>query len=103
MNDSKHQGLIHKGSVPGSPADKAGMKPGDVIIAVNGVAVSNFDDYLNATETRKNPMTLDILRNGRYLEVSIVLPENPIVSNHAVTVMQLQAAGYLPGTTEEDN
>lgn len=51
---------------PGEPADKAGLKPGDIITAVNGRTVKNiieFNEILN--DTPENfPAIYTILRNG---------------------------------------
>ncbi|MBQ7065160.1 MAG: PDZ domain-containing protein [Firmicutes bacterium] len=48
----------------GSPADKGGLEPYDLIIAFNGKTIENFDDmktYLNACEIGET-ITIDVLR-----------------------------------------
>jgi len=40
-------GVVIEGVEPGSPAEKAGLKGGDVISAVNGTAVKNGNDLVN--------------------------------------------------------
>ncbi|HKS67568.1 MAG TPA: Do family serine endopeptidase [Candidatus Acidoferrales bacterium] len=40
-------GIVVEDVAPGSPADKAGLKPGDVITRVNGHAVHNGPDLVN--------------------------------------------------------
>lgn len=40
-------GIVLEDVTPGSPADRAGLKPGDVITQVNGHAVRGGDDLLN--------------------------------------------------------
>src|SRR5215469_1700931 len=40
-------GIVIEDVAPGSPADKAGLKPGDVITRVNGQAVRNGSDLVN--------------------------------------------------------
>lgn len=61
--------------IPGRPAEAAGLRAGDKIIAANGKTVSNWEDLV--TIVRANPereMTLQVLRQGR--EVSFkVTPE----------------------------
>jgi serine protease Do len=58
-----------------SPADKAGVKSGDVITAVDGQAVSNALD-LSRTIAGKNPSTaveLSIWRDGKEQKISVTL------------------------------
>jgi serine protease Do len=58
-----------------SPADKAGVKSGDVITAVDGKAVSNALD-LSRTIAGKNPSTaveLTIWRDGKEQKISVTL------------------------------
>jgi len=61
----------------GDPADKAGIKPGDVIIAVNGIPVKNAGDL-----TRKignllpgTKITVSIWRKGKVKDVKVILGE----------------------------
>ncbi len=51
---------------PGGPADKAGLKPNDVILTVDGVPVKNGDDLVANISARRPGSTVSIgyLRNG---------------------------------------
>jgi serine protease Do len=64
---------------PESPADRAGLRPGDVIIAVNGVAVSNAAEVRRATFAAKvgDAITVTAIRRGRTRELNIKLEEVP--------------------------
>jgi S1-C subfamily serine protease len=44
-------GLRVDGAVPGSPADKAGIKAGDIITHVNGKEVSNLGGFNEILKT----------------------------------------------------
>lgn len=60
--------------VSGSPANKAGLKEGDIIIAVNGKDISKVS--LGTIISGKNPgdtITLKILRGGKTLEITVLL------------------------------
>ncbi|HEY9085571.1 MAG TPA: M50 family metallopeptidase [Candidatus Tyrphobacter sp.] len=49
----------------GSPAALHGLKPGDRIVAVNGVAISNGDELMNSIHNALGRnVTVDYLRNG---------------------------------------
>jgi S1-C subfamily serine protease len=71
---------------PGGPAQRAGLQPfvrareggvesGDVITAVNGEPVTDFDDLLNELERFQNgdTVTLSVWRAGRTRQVSVKL------------------------------
>lgn len=62
-----------------SPAEKAGLKIGDIIIKADGTQVKTMDE-LNDIKNKHNigdTMTLTISRNGKEQDVSITLAEQP--------------------------
>jgi serine protease Do len=63
----------------GGPADKAGLKPGDVIRKYDGRTVSESDELL-AMVASTDPgatVSLEILRNGKPLTVKVTLDQRP--------------------------
>ncbi len=60
-----------------SPAQKAGMKIGDVITQVNDKKITNLRDYSNALKTFSpgDKATFTILRNGKERHLEIILEE----------------------------
>lgn len=63
--------------IPGSPADKAGLKLKDVILEVDGQKV-DADHPLNVTVAKKNPgdtIRLKVWRSGETLEIPVTLKE----------------------------
>ncbi len=69
---SIYGGLAFLSSVPGSPAERAGMKPGDVVIAVNGVPTPDVAAFVDARARRKDGATVRFLRDGAEREVELV-------------------------------
>lgn len=69
------QGAVLVNIVPGSPAEKAGLRPGDVVTAVNGRAVRDAPDLRNQVGLRRvgDKLTLDVLRDGKRMTVSAVV------------------------------
>lgn len=49
---------------PGDAADKAGFKPGDEIISINGTPVTHLSEALNRLQDSKPPLTIVVKRNG---------------------------------------
>jgi len=69
------QGAVLVNIVPGSPAEKAGLKPGDVVTAANGKPVRDASDLRNRVGLLRvgDTMKLDVLRDGRRLTLSSVI------------------------------
>ena len=68
------EGVKLMGVRPGSPAEKAGLKAGDVIVEVAGKQIRNLYDYMDAlskVEPNK-PVTFVVLRDGQKISVTIV-------------------------------
>ncbi len=61
--------------LPGSPAEKGGLKAGDTILAVDGLPVSSWQDFVSLIEARPQQETaLTLRRDGREL-TRLVTPE----------------------------
>jgi len=65
--------------VSGSPADKAGVKDGDVITSVNGKAVDENDSLQSLISNYKpgQTVTLGINRSGSNMTLKVTLGEAP--------------------------
>ncbi len=52
---------------PGSAADQAGVRPGDVILAVDGVPIADFEGLTTRVAGRRpgEPLRLSVVREGR--------------------------------------
>ncbi|HLX62509.1 MAG TPA: M20/M25/M40 family metallo-hydrolase [Planctomycetota bacterium] len=68
------KGLRINGVRDASPADKAGLKAGDILIMLGGRKIENINDYMNAlAQAKPNVETpLKILRDGKEMEVKVV-------------------------------
>ncbi|MGF0540526.1 DegQ family serine endoprotease [Agrobacterium sp. ES01] len=66
-------------TVPGGPAEKAGLKPGQVIVAVNGVTVEHPDalGYRLTTAGVGQTVKLDVIDNGKDRTVEMALNGAP--------------------------
>jgi uncharacterized iron-regulated protein len=71
----KPAGLVVKGVIPGSPAQKAGVEPGDVLIAVDGKKLATPKGIHDAIKAGPyQPHRYRLLRQGRELDLEITLP-----------------------------
>jgi len=88
----------------GGPADKAGIKNGDVIRKINGQTVED-SDQLMAMVTDLNPgtdVTLDILRDGQPTTIHMTLGERPANLSTTVGVGKAPSEGALRGITVQN-
>jgi len=68
-------GAVINNVLPGSPAERAGLKPGDVILSVNGHEARTFDDVIGEV-ARSQPgdeMQLEIDAGGHSQRLSVQL------------------------------
>ena len=68
------------GVFPGSPADKAGLKDGDIVVAVDGQAVDADHDLASRITPHVPGDTVDlsVVRDSRTLEIKVTLGTLPV-------------------------
>jgi len=72
-----NKGVIVSQVEPGSPADKAGLKKYDVIVAINDQPIQNWDDlrFKIADLQPGNVVSLKVIRDGREMTVKATIIE----------------------------
>jgi serine protease Do len=70
-------GITISNVVPGSPAERAGLKTGDTIVSVDGKQVKNGDELVADIAARKPgaKVALGYLRNGKKEETSVTVAD----------------------------
>jgi serine protease Do len=65
---------------PMSPAERAGLRPYDVIVALDGRAIATGDELIGLVASRRpgEPVTMQVSRDGRALTALVKLAERPL-------------------------
>jgi serine protease Do len=73
------EGALVANVPPGGPADKAGIKQGDVIIALDGKKITDSTQMRNMVAQMQpgTPVKITLLRDGREMQLTAVLTERP--------------------------
>lgn len=77
LGKSKTKGAFVRQVVPGGPAEKAGIQPGDVVLSVNGKAVDGAVDLRRTLGALKpgSTATLQVSRRGKLMEFKPALAD----------------------------
>ena len=61
-----------------SPAEKAGMKIGDIIVKCDGKSITTYDELKEIKNTKSvgDMMTIQVMRNHKAVDLSVVLEES---------------------------
>jgi serine protease Do len=79
FNLKNNHGALVADIVPDSPADKAGLKEGDVVTALNGEPVTDANNLKNQVSAFSpgTTLSLDVLRDGKTEKFSATTAERP--------------------------
>lgn len=71
-------GLILAGIYRDSPAHRAGLQPGDVMLAINKVPVNGRRSMIAIADVKPGErLTIDVLRNGKPIQTQVTVGERP--------------------------
>jgi len=85
-NDTRKQmglpndvGVLVSKVEPGSPADKAGVKQGDVIVAIDGEKISNFNELLLKISSKLpgEKAEIEVFRDGKQMKFALEVTSRP--------------------------
>lgn len=70
---NQDQGVVIIRVEPNSPAARAGLRPGDLIVSINGVAIQNADQVQDQVEANglDKPLQVTVNRNGRSQAIAV--------------------------------
>jgi serine protease Do len=90
-------GILVSEITPGSPAEKAGLKQGDIVLSLNGSKLADVTDLRNriAMTAPGSSITLEIVRDGHNEQVSVVIAEQPSDFSESVKNKIKQLSGSV--------
>ena len=76
---NKAQGALIAGVLKHSPADRAGLRSGDILVAIEGKPVTDSGSMLNLIAALKpnQKATMQIVRDGNITNVAIIIGKRP--------------------------
>lgn len=79
MNLSVKEGAILQEVSSGSPADKAGLKRGDIIVKFDGTPIKTMDDLIGAIRSKQvgDKVTIEYVHGTARRETTLTLAEKP--------------------------
>lgn len=81
----KGVGVLVSRVEPGSPAEKYGIKQGDIIVEVDGITIKSFSDLLDkiASKSPGENVKIKVFRDGSYITVDVKVTSRPSSSEIA--------------------
>ena len=101
MNLDKQEGILISDVVKGSPAEKAGLKQGDIILAYDNKPIKTMTKFRNeiAMMPPGSTLTLTILRNGKKIQIAASTgsqSEEEVISAEVIQKLGLDVENLTP-------
>lgn len=94
-------GLPVLGALSGTPAAKAGVRYGDILLSVNGMRVRSVADYVEAKNLRADGMDVVLFRAGEERIITLAYGEANRAADPAAILAELVTL-RVAGTGLED-
>lgn len=87
----------------GSPAEKAGLAPNDVIINLGGTEIKKHDDFVSAANKMKfgDTVQVEVLRNSEKLKLEMIIPNKEEVAAITNEIKKEKEVVSSPKSVEE--
>jgi S1-C subfamily serine protease len=95
-------GLPVLGCLPGTPAARAGVRYGDILLSVNGQRTRTFGDYIEAKALRSDGMHVVLFRQGEEHPVAFEYVANRGPVDTMSMLAELVSMRVLAGDLTED-
>jgi S1-C subfamily serine protease len=96
-------GIPVLGSLGGSPAARAGIRYGDIVLSVNGKKTATAHDYVVAKSLRQDGMDVVFFRNGAEHTATLIFDHPGATPDVAAMLAELIDARVLEADIEGDD
>jgi len=98
-------GIAILGSLPGSPAEECGLKYGDLLLSINGAAMSSVEDFLAARSSAEGTMELLVRRGSHVMEftLDIAKAKKEKKTNAAAAMKEMNHLSLVPPPASDGN
>lgn len=95
-----HEGVFVQSVAPGGPSEKAGMKAGDIILAVNGKPIHNGGELIELVTSTSigTPVSVTVLRDGKKQDFHVIVADLAQVFPDRFGSGKSEEAGPAEGT-----
>ncbi len=97
------EGIPVLGSLSGTPAARAGIRYGDILISVNGVRTRTIQDYVDAKALRAEGMDVVVFRSGTESMQHLVYEEPAHNLDPHAILAELVTLRIAPGAFDGEN
>jgi len=99
-----HNGVIVNEVQPGGPADKAGLKPRDIITTIDGRGIKDGDDLVNEIAGRRPGSTarLGYTRDGKPADTTVTIGDRDKVFAENANGQEVEKDSDQPGDAGEN-
>lgn len=94
------EGIPVLGCLEGSPVAAAGVRYGDILVAVNGLRTKSWQDFADAKGLRSDGMEITIFRNGEEKTLEIVFAQSK--RSAASILAECMESRVVPAVDDDD-
>ena len=96
-----YQGLLVLGIIPNSPSALAGVQRGDILMEINGVRITNADDYMAVPKDADGSMEIVVIRDHQEVELSLDM-SGPAIDPQEALEYVVESQPILPSNPDDD-
>jgi len=99
----RRRGEVVRATVPGEPADKAGIQTGDIVLKIGSSDVTRDQSasYILSNVAPNTKMNIELLREGKPMNLSVTLGKRP--SEEELSKQSLETGPLRPGANSADD